>query len=143
MQRRGVALIPTLTLWEEDYGPDTTGMRAFVRAAQQELWPFAVRGGRILFGTDVGYITRYDPTREDVLMLEAGLDFSAILASLTTAPAQEFGFGARRGQLAAGFDADIVVIDGDPICDIRSLGRVLFTFKRGQVLYPPPGPGAP
>ena len=138
MQRRGVALIPTLTLWEEDYGPDTTGIRAFVQAAEQEVRAFADHGGRILFGTDVGYISRYDPTREYELMAQAGLDFSAILASLTTAPAQEFGFGARRGQIAAGFDADIVVIDGDPVHDIRSLGKVRLTFKRGQVLYPTP-----
>ena len=136
MQRRGVALIPTLTLWEDDYGPDTTGMRAFVRAAQLEVRAFAAHGGRILFGTDVGYISRYDPTREYELMAQAGLDFSAILSSLTTAPAEEFGFGARRGQLAAGFDADIVVVDGDPVRDIRSLGKVRLTMKRGQRLYP-------
>jgi len=138
MRRRGVALIPTLTLWEEDYGPDTTGMRAFVQAAEEQVRAFADHGGRILFGTDVGYISRYDPTREYELMAQAGLDFSAILSSLTTAPAQEFGFGARRGQLAAGFDADIVVVDGDPVHDIRSLGKVRLTFKRGQMLYQTP-----
>jgi imidazolonepropionase-like amidohydrolase len=143
MQRRSVALIPTLTLWEDDYGPDTTGMRAFVRAAELQVQAFRAHGGRILFGTDVGYISRYDPTREYELMAHAGLDFSAILSSLTTAPAEEFGFGARRGQLAAGFDADIVVIDGDPVRDIRSLARVRLTFKRGQVLYPTPRTRAP
>ena len=143
MQRRGVAMIPTLTLWEEDFGSDTTGMGAFVRAAEAEVRAFAARGGRILFGTDVGYISRYDPTREYELMAEAGLDFGAILSSLTTAPAEEFGFGARQGRLAARFDADIVVIDGDPVRDIRALAKVRFTFKRGQVLYSTPRTRAP
>ena len=138
MQTRGVALIPTLTLWEEDYGPDTTGRGSFVRAAEQQVRAFAARDGRILFGTDVGYITRYDPTREYELMAEAGLGFSAILSSLTTAPAEEFGFGTRRGKLTPGFDADIVVIAGDPVRDIRSVGKVRFTFKRGQLLYSAP-----
>jgi imidazolonepropionase-like amidohydrolase len=111
-------------------------MRALVRAAEQQVRAFATYGGRILFGTDVGYLSRYDPTREYELMAQAGLDFSAILSSLTTAPAQEFGFGERQGQLAAGFDADIVVIDGDQVRDIRSLGKVRLTLKRGQFLYP-------
>ena len=135
MQHRGVALIPTLMLWEEDYGRDTTGMGAFVRAAVQQVRAFADQGGRILFGTDVGYIARYDPTREYELMAEAGLDFPAILSSLTTTPAREFGVGARKGQLAAGFEADIVAVEGDPVRDIRSLAKVRLTLKRGRVLY--------
>jgi imidazolonepropionase-like amidohydrolase len=135
MQRKGVALIPTLTLWEDDYGPDTTGMRRFVRTGQEQVRAYAARGGRILFGTDVGYVSRYDPTREYELMAESGLDFAAILQSLTTAPAAEFGLAARTGSLAPGLDADIVVIDGDPTRDIRSLARVQFTLKRGDILY--------
>jgi imidazolonepropionase-like amidohydrolase len=135
MQRNGVALIPTLTLWEDDYGSDTTGMRRFVRAAQEQVRVYAGRGGRILFGTDVGYLSRYDPMREYELMAEASLDFTAILTSQTTAPAEEFGFGAQTGRLAPGFDADVVVIDGDPSRDIRSLARVRFTLKRGRILY--------
>ena len=104
---------------------------------------FAARGGRILFGTDVGYITRHDPTREYELMADAGLGFSAIFASLTTAPAEEFGLATRRGKLAAGFDADIVVIAGDPARDIRALGQVRLTLKRGRLVYSAPVRGTP
>lgn len=68
-------------------------------------------------------------------MAEAGLDFDAILASLTTAPAELFGVANRTGRLAHGYDADIVVVDGDPTSDIRSLGQVRLTIKRGQTLY--------
>jgi imidazolonepropionase-like amidohydrolase len=135
MRRRHVALIPTLTLWEDDYGSDTTGMRDFVRAGQNQVRAYAERGGRILFGTDVGYLSRYDPTREYESMADAGLPFREILRSLTTAPAEQFGWGGRTGRLAPRFDADVVVIDGDPTRDIRALGRVRLTMKRGRVLY--------
>jgi imidazolonepropionase-like amidohydrolase len=135
MQRGGMALIPTLTLWEEDLGTDTVGIRQFIRAGQAQVRAYAERRGRILFGTDVGYIRRYDPTREYELMAGAGLDFRAILASLTTAPADQFGWTSRAGRVAPGFDADVVVIDGDPTKDIRMLGRVRLTIKRGRVLY--------
>ena len=135
MLAHGVALVPTLALWEDDFGPDTTGMGAFVRSGQAQLRAYAGAGGRILFGTDVGYTARYDPTREYELMAAAGLDFRAILATLTTAPADEFGRGGRTGRLAAGLDADVVVIDGDPARDIGALARVRLTMKRGRVIH--------
>jgi imidazolonepropionase-like amidohydrolase len=135
MLRRRVALIPTLTLWEDDYGGDTVGMRQFVKAGQDQVRAYAERGGRILFGTDVGYLTRYDPTREYELMAEAGLDFPAVLRSLTTAPAEQFGRSDRTGRIAAGLDADLVAIEGDPAHDIRALVRVRLTMKRGRILF--------
>jgi imidazolonepropionase-like amidohydrolase len=135
MQRRRVALIPTLTLWEDDYSGDTIGMRRFVRAGQDELRAYARRGGRILFGTDVGYLARHDPTREYQLMADAGLSWREILTSLTRAPADQFGWAGRAGRVAPGFDADIVAVDGDPAQDIRALGRVRLTMKRGRVLF--------
>jgi imidazolonepropionase-like amidohydrolase len=135
MQRRQMALIPTLTLCEEDLGTDTVAIRRCIRASQNQVRAYAERGGRILFGTDVGYITRYDPTREYELMAGAGLDFRAILASLTTAPADESGWSRRAGRIAPGFDADVVVIDGDPTQNIRTLGQVRLTIKRGRFLY--------
>lgn len=135
MAQRGVALIPTLALCEDDYGRDTTGMGGFVRAAQEQVRTYQERGGRILFGTDVGYIARYDPTREYELLAAAGLDFQAVLESLTTAPAEAFGRGERTGRLEPGFDADLVVVEGDPAGDIRALARVWLTMKRGRILW--------
>jgi Amidohydrolase family len=84
-----------------------------------------------LFGTDVGYMTDYDPTDEYVFMSHAGLTFSQILAMLTTAPAERFGVAARVGRLAPGMDADGVVIDGQPERDVSALARVRYTFVRG------------
>src|SRR5688572_33100720 len=54
--------------------------------AQLRAWHGA--GGRVLFGTDVGYMDDYDPTGEYVLKRIAGMSFSQILASLTTTPAR-------------------------------------------------------
>jgi len=135
MKRRNVGLIPTLTLWELDYGRDTTGMRQFVRAGQRQVRAYADLGGPILFGTDVGYISQYDPTREYELMREAGLSFTRVLASLTTTPAERFGWDKRTGRIVTGLDADLVVVDGDPARDIGALGRVRLTIKRGRVIF--------
>ena len=40
----------------------------------RQLGIFAEAGGEVLFGTDLGYMTDYDPTEEYTRMAEAGLE---------------------------------------------------------------------
>ena len=97
--------------------------RVFLRNAQAQLRAVVDAGGQVLFGTDVGYMTEYDPTDEYVYMQQAGLSYAQILTALTTAPAARFGAGARAGRLAPGLVADVVVLEGDPPLNSRaSLG---------------------
>jgi imidazolonepropionase-like amidohydrolase len=51
-------------------------------------------------------------------MAQAGLGFADIPASLTTNPARRFGFEEKAGRIAPGMEADLVVLDGDPVRDI-------------------------
>jgi hypothetical protein len=46
---------------------------------------------------------------------ENGLPYHAALAGVTSAPADLLGLGDRIGKIKAGFDADIVVWDSDPL----------------------------
>jgi imidazolonepropionase-like amidohydrolase len=129
MIARGMALIPTLKLFSRD---DT------LPNILQQVKAYADLGGRILFGTDVGYLTDYDPTAEYQLLSKAGLTFSQILASLTTAPATRFGFGLRKGRLAPGMDADIVLLGGDPAAAVTSFTDVRYSIRSGAVRYSRP-----
>jgi imidazolonepropionase-like amidohydrolase len=84
-------------------------------------------------GTDVGYMTDYDPTDEYRYMKQAGMSFKQILAALTTAPARRFGRSERiTGRLEKGMDADLVVLDGDPESDITVLSRVRAVWREGR-----------
>ena len=76
-----------------------------------------------------------DPTDEYISMLAAGLSYGQILASLTTAPAERFGFAAKTGRIAKGMDADLTVVDGEPERDIRALARVRYTLRAGRVVF--------
>jgi imidazolonepropionase-like amidohydrolase len=68
-------------------------------------------------------------------MQRAGMSFRQILAALTTAPAERFGAAQHAGRIAIGMDADIVVLEGDPMTDIRALTRVRYTLRKGRVIY--------
>ena len=136
MVKAGVALIPTLKLWR--YETRTARLafaRPFAQAGVDELRAFHRAGGTVLFGTDVGYMLDYDPAEEFALMAEAGMSFPAILASLTTNPARRFGVAERSGQVAAGMEADLVVLEGDPARDIGALARVRYTVRQGRIIY--------
>jgi imidazolonepropionase-like amidohydrolase len=138
MRERGMALTPTLKLWPYELGklrlPPEIVQRVMTAAAAQ-VRAFADLGGQLLFGTDVGYMTDYDPTDEYVLLERAGLGYAQILAALTTAPAERFGLAARTGRVAVGLEADIAVVEGDPERDIRALARVRYTLRAGRVIY--------
>jgi imidazolonepropionase-like amidohydrolase len=138
MSEAGMALVPTLKLWPWELGRLGVPAVAIERTqanAEAQLRAFVDAGGQLLFGTDVGYMTDYDPTDEYVLLQRAGLGFPAVLATLTTAPAKRFHAESGAGTIAAGSPADLVVLDGDPAAEIRSLARVRYTIRGGQIIY--------
>ena len=124
-----MAMIPTLKLF---------GGQTYTKHIQAEVGTYARAGGQILFGTDVGFLTDYDTTDEFALMAGAGLDWRAILASLTTAPTERFGETLRRGRVASGLDADLVVLGADPSADATAFANVRYTIRGGRVVYSAP-----
>jgi imidazolonepropionase-like amidohydrolase len=60
-----------------------------------------------------------------------------VLASLTTNPAGYFK-AANKGRVEKGFDADLAVLDGDPLADVKNLAKVAYTIRAGKVIYQKP-----
>ena len=132
---RDIALTPTLTLWKQSKRHDRISeQEQLVNTAVGQLRAWIAGGGEVLFGSDLGAVG-YDPSDEYELMARAGMSFADILTALTTAPARRFDDASRFGQIAPGFQADIVVVDGDPATDIRSLANVRLTLRSGNVVY--------
>lgn len=137
LKSRNLALVPTLTLWGVELRRDNASeqaIHAFTAVAQRQLGLYAEAGGDILFGTDVGYTDVFDTTEEYRLMAGAGLDFSEILASLTTTPARRLGF-PRKGRVSPGMDGDLTILAADPSIDVGNFAKVDFTIRAGQVIY--------
>ena len=103
-----------------------------------QLRAFSEAGGQILFGTDAGYIEQFDTSEEFVWMSRAGLSFRQILASLTTNPAERFGYATHSGRIAKGMDADLVVLRGDPAQDVTAFSKVRYTIRRGKIIHAEP-----
>jgi len=132
MKRQHTALIPTLTLWTTVVS-DPAAQDRVVQAGVNELKQYFSAGGTILFGTDVGFTTKYDTTQEFEFMGRA-MGWRDILASLTTNPSGFFK-AASKGRVEKGMDADLVVLDADPAADVRNFAKVAYTIRGGKILY--------
>jgi imidazolonepropionase-like amidohydrolase len=138
MRAANMALTPTLKLWSWELGrlgvPPVGIARTQANAAEQ-VRAFRNVGGDVLFGTDVGYMTDYDPTEEYALLGLAGLSFPDLLAALTTAPGKRLAREPGAGLVAVGSPGDLVVLDADPALDVRALARVRYTIRGGRIIY--------
>jgi imidazolonepropionase-like amidohydrolase len=103
--------------------------------AARQLEAFSKAGGQVLFGTDVGYTQHFDTSEEFKWMSRGGMDFRAILASLTTNPAQRFGYATHSGRIEKGFDADLVVLSADPAQNVSAFSKVRYTIRDGAIIY--------
>jgi imidazolonepropionase-like amidohydrolase len=133
----GMSMIPTLQLFPYELNKERVPAaiaEQLLNESVTELGKFAALGGQVLFGTDVGYMTDYDPTREYELMAKAGLTPMQILASLTTTPAARWN-ERSRGRVAPGMEADIVVLDADPADSPRNFAAVRCAIRGGEVIY--------
>ena len=138
MRAKTMAVVPTLKLFPYELRRAELPERIIEGAtmdAVEQIRSYAAAGGQILFGTDVGYVTDYDPTDEYRLMARA-LKPLEILASLTTAPAARWKEEKARGRVAEGLDADLVVLEADPVTDVANFAKVRCTIRGGKLIYP-------
>jgi imidazolonepropionase-like amidohydrolase len=92
-------------------------------------------GVRIVSGSDGGISAAKPHGLVPVsvaFLVEGGVSTVAALASATTLAADACGLGATKGRLQAGYDADLLVVDGDPVADIGALARPVAVFAAGR-----------
>jgi imidazolonepropionase-like amidohydrolase len=65
-------------------------------------------------------------------LVECGFSAIAALASATSVPAEAIGLANRTGRLRAGLDADLLIVDGNPMDDIAALRNVRTVVSRGR-----------
>ncbi len=77
-------------------------------------------------GTDHG-VSMHQELR---MLVSAGLTNSQALAAATSNPAKHFKL-ADRGQIAPGFRADMILVEGDPTKDVANVARIVGVWKGG------------
>jgi imidazolonepropionase-like amidohydrolase len=94
-------------------------------------------GITVVMGTDAGNIgTLHGPSvfRELEIMTQAGLSPLQVLRAATSNGAR--AMGRDVGVLAPGKLADVVVLDADPLAEVRNLSRIHRIIKDGRIFTP-------
>jgi imidazolonepropionase-like amidohydrolase len=114
---RRMSVISTLDI--HSHGRDTPELRT----AMENLRRFAVAGGRVRYGTDLGNgpIPPGIHPGEVAHLAEAGLSTEDILRTMVAEP------------LRAGATADVVGLRADPFEDLGAFGRATLVVRRGTV----------
>jgi imidazolonepropionase-like amidohydrolase len=94
-------------------------------------------GARLILGADspqVFSVPGFSLAREMRAMVEAGVPTYAVLEAATRNPAAFFGREAEFGTVEVGKRADLILVDGNPLQDIRNVHRQSGVMVRGRWL---------
>ncbi|GIH80900.1 hypothetical protein Plo01_73290 [Planobispora longispora] len=124
----GVVVPPQIVAMAERAG--------ITEAVLQEAVARLHRGGvRLVAGSDAGI----GPAKPHGLLpatleeyVRSGLPATSVLAAATSVAADACGVGDRKGRIRPGYEADLLVVDGDPTRDITAAGSPLAVYLAGQ-----------
>ncbi len=133
---------PIATAWQrnaERFAERVTPLGVtFADASMEITRTIAARGGTIGAGTDtpIGQsIPGYALHTELERMVDAGLSPRQALAAATLAPATFFRWPElEQGRVAAGHPADLLLLDGNPLDDIRHTREIRNVILRGAIV---------
>jgi imidazolonepropionase-like amidohydrolase len=138
MKERQIFAVPTFTISE--YFADhaaTPATEAYERKMldlhAQEFRKQLAAGVPMAVGSDVGPFPHGTQAREFVLMVKYGMTPLAALQAGTVNGARLLGWQGQIGAVKAGYLADIVAVEGNPLEDIAALQKVTFVMKGGVV----------
>ena len=110
---------------------------ALWEAHQQSIRDAAAAGVNVVMGTDAG--TSYNdfksgPGVEIRLLASVGMTPEQVLLASTIRGAELLGIAERVGELVPGKDADMLILDRDPLQDLAVLTDAPRVIKRGQTV---------
>jgi imidazolonepropionase-like amidohydrolase len=127
MHSQGMTIISTLKLFAQD------GTIAKIRALDHHYHEL---GGRLVYGTDTGFLPDYDQAEEFRQLAASGFNFRDVLAMLTTAPAELFHLSQTEGKVIPGMRADLTILSTDPATGKpEAFTDVRYTIRAGKIIW--------
>jgi len=132
---------PRDKFYMKDLTPDqfdtlVTSIRALLDRYKKLVGDMHRAGVQFLAGTDTSLTNPVIPGaglhRELALLVESGLTPREALETATLNPARYFGVLDKMGTIEAGKAADLVLLDADPLTDIRNTEKIGGVVLRGR-----------
>lgn len=105
---------------------------------QRQSFSLAVKQGiKLAYGTDSGVYPHGDNAKQFSRMTTYGMSPLEAIQSATTGASELLGLSEKIGQINAGYYADIIAVNENPLDRIETLEEVIFVMKNGQVFKGP------
>lgn len=137
MKAHNTFLCPTLFVYTAEPGLDRNGSEFMQRVVDMHKKSFDLArkaGVKIAFGTDAGGYPHGENAREFQFMVDYGMTPIEAIRSATVTAAELLRKQNLLGNIAPGYNADIVAVDGNPLQDVAALSRVKFVMKSGVLI---------
>ena len=143
MADRGTYLVPTIAIVTDlvspggdyDVAPLIVRGRHMLPRLRETATTAHELGVKIVAATDTGYgpgsVIRISHELQELVAI--GMTPLEALQAATTVAAELFGIGDRTGRLQEGYEADLVVVERNPLEDIDAMQDVLLVVSNGQV----------
>jgi len=138
MKEKQIFAVPTFTIFEYFADHAATPQQA---AREHEMLDLKIAefkkqvaaGVPMALGSDVGPFPHGTQAREFALMVKYGMSSLAVLQADWMNGAKLLGWDGQIGALEAGYLADVIAVQGDPLQDVSALQNVSFVMKGGIV----------
>ena len=131
---------PSTPLGAANPRPNDREMREGLRKVEEFTRLYAKAGGRIIAGPDSGpssgpaNMAGYAMHVEMEALVDAGLTPMQAILSATRWPAELLRKERELGTIAPGKIADVIVVDGNPLADIRKTRNIRTVIMNGAVV---------
>jgi imidazolonepropionase-like amidohydrolase len=143
MKQYGTYYVPTITAGKEvaekanipGFYPELVVPKALeIGPKIQKTFAKAYKKGvKIAFGTDAGVFKHGDNAKEFGYMVEAGMPAMEAIQSATITSAKVLGLDNQLGEIKAGYLADIIAVNDNPVENVKTLEKVVFVMKDGII----------
>ncbi len=144
MKERGTFFDPTIATVADliepggDYDNPTLSIRGRhmlprVRETSAKAWKLGIK---LVAGTDTGYgpnSNRRMP-HEVMELVAIGMPPMEAIKAATSVSAECMGIEKRTGSIRPGLEADFIVVERDPLSDIKNLQDILLVINNGKVV---------
>jgi len=136
MKEKNVYFVPTISAFVQ-VGTESKASGADALAARMQGMTVSVRdaarrahkmGLRVIAGTDGARISE-----EITELVGIGMTPMEAIQAATSRCAETLGISKRTGSILPGLEADLIVLNGNPLQDIKAVGNVVLVVNDGRI----------
>ena len=143
MKQKGTFLVPTFSYWKQvasnPQNRDNPVLAERIKTFEQLVTDVTIRGYKlgilIVAGTDTRYaIPGITITTEALQLQKSGFTAMDVIKSMTSVSARCLGINKFTGTIKKGLDADIVILDQNPLEDLNALRLIMLVINDGRIV---------